>query len=238
MKSEYVCNHKEHEFCVRLYSPFQYTAQVQGIDSIEHNMPSFIVQTLRQMIERRGFQIEDGGVLRLNLSPTDAARAWEIEDGEEWGEWAAEEEQDLPGENVERHDAEVSEMKSEDEAARHPTRSCKSPSRDRPNCRVRKEEPSSLCGARSQHGECRSRSRREDSRGRLPLRRHYPSQRSRSTSTRRRNSRRGRSHDSRRDNYRSEKQCTCPPPSRPPPPPRRRSRTNKKKDHRHKTHRH
>ena len=61
-------------------------------------MPNFIVQTLRQIMERRGFQIEDGGVMRLNLNPTDAARAWEIEEGEEWAAWAAEEEQGGPEE--------------------------------------------------------------------------------------------------------------------------------------------
>ena len=205
-------------------APFQYSTQVQAIDSIDHNMPNFIVQTLRQIMERRGFQIEDGGVLRLNLNPTDAARAWEIEEGEEWAAWAAEEEQDLPGENVEKDDVKP-EMKSDDEIAQQPAR-CKTPSRDRDCRREREEEPS---GAPSQRGKRRSKSRRrEDSR--RPLRRKsYPSKRGRSASRRRSG---GRGYGSGRDTYRSSgKQCSCPP--GPPPPPRRRSRSHKKSHQSH-----
>ena len=180
-------------------------------------MPNFIVQTLRQIMERRGFQIEDGGVLRLNLNPTDAARAWEIEEGEEWAAWAAVEEQDLPGENVEKDDVKP-EMKSDDVIAQQPAR-CKTPSRD--ECRrEREEEP-------SQRGKYRSRSRRrEDSR--RPLRRtSYPSKRGRSASRRRSG---GRGYGSGRDTYRSSgKKCSCPPG----PPPRRRSRTYKKSQQSH-----
>ena len=175
----------------------------KAIDAIEQNFPAYIIQTLRLFLQQRGLRLQDGDVMQLMGS---GARAWQIEDGEEW---PADEPTEAPEEDWGKKDWKP---KDEDDAEkeRKPVRYRQASSLARRSHDNREE------GGRGQREERRKRYRREDSRSRRPPHR----ERSKS----RRGNQRGRSADrrgSRRDDQHHKKPCTCPPPSR------RRSRSRK-----------
>lgn len=208
-----------------------------SLGQLKKDMPFYIMQTLRDIVRRRGcLQIEDGGV-QLMLGEGDSNRSWELQYGDD-GEWPEEERGSLCHSEAAasphvweatppfgEENAKVSEEEEPAKAAEEEEQPAKSAKKEgeRSISRERRSLPRDLeHRAIPRRAERRSRSRRHATshRRRSHSRRHQNGNRSRS---RPHNISYGRRHNTEATrSYRDRKNlpCTCPPTGRPQPQPR------------------